>query len=98
MKIVADIHIVPVGNGVSLSNEIALCGKILRDSGLTTQLHAYGTSVEGDWDDVFAAVKKCHETLHETGTTRISTTIKVGSRTDKEESLDSRIESVRKKS
>ena len=98
MKITADIHIVPIGNGVSLSTEIAQCGKILREAGLKTQLHAYGTSVEGDWDAVFAAVKKCHQSLHDSGTQRISTSIKVGSRTDKDESLEGRIQSVDSKS
>ncbi len=41
-------------------------------------LHAYGTNIEGEWDDVFLAVKKCHEKVHEMGSPRISTTLRVG--------------------
>ena len=26
---------------------------------------AYGTNIEGEWDEVFAVVKKCHERIHE---------------------------------
>ncbi len=39
------------------------------------------------WDDIFAAVKRVHETLHAEGTVRLSTAMKIGTRTDKEPSL-----------
>ena len=34
---------------------------------LKTQLHANGTNIEGEWEDVMAAVKFCHERLHSAG-------------------------------
>lgn len=71
MKVIADLCVVPMGVGVSVSRQVAVCERILAEAGLKTKLHAYGTNIEGDWDTVFAAVKRCHEALHESGVPRI---------------------------
>jgi len=97
MKAIADFCIVPIGVGVSLSRYVAACEKVLRESGLKVQLHAYGTNVEGDWDAVMSALKRCHEVVHEMGAPRITTTVKIGSRVDREQSMTDKIESVEKK-
>lgn len=97
MKVIADIHILPVGVGVSLSSYIAACEGVLKDAGLNPQLHAYGTNVEGDWNTVTGALRKCHEVLHQMGAPRVSSTLKIGTRIDREESMKSRVESVREK-
>ena len=57
MKVIADLCIIPIGVGVSVSKEIAICERILAATGLKTHLHAYGTNIECDWDRVFGAVK-----------------------------------------
>ena len=59
--------LIPIGIGVSTSREIAACERVLVEAGLKTKLHAYGTNIEGEWDDVFAAIKRCHEVEHEMG-------------------------------
>jgi uncharacterized protein (TIGR00106 family) len=97
MKAIADLCVVPIGVGVSVSREVAECERILKEAGLKTVLHAYGTNIEGDWDTIFAAIKRCHEVLHATGTPRISTTIRVGTRTDKDQSMQDKIDSVERK-
>ena len=97
MKVMIDLCIVPLGVGVSLSPYIAACKKVLSAAGLKTALHAYGTNVEGEWDEVFAAVKRCHEVVHELGAPRITTTIKVGTRTDRAQSMEEKIRSVQAK-
>jgi uncharacterized protein (TIGR00106 family) len=97
MKVIVDFCIVPIGVGLSVSSYIAECEKILKQAGLKTMLHAYGTNIEGEWDQVFTAVKKCHEQVHEMGAPRISTTLRVGTRTDKEQSMDDKIKSVQLK-
>jgi uncharacterized protein (TIGR00106 family) len=61
---------------------------------LKTKLHAYGTNIEGDWDTVFAAIKQCHQVVHEMGAPRISTTLKFGTRTDRAQTMDDKINSV----
>jgi uncharacterized protein (TIGR00106 family) len=94
MKVIADVCIVPLGVGVSVSREVTVCERILRETGLKTQLHAYGTNIEGEWDEVFAAVRKCHAALHEMGVQRITTSIRVGTRTDKAQGIEDKIQRV----
>jgi len=97
MKVIVDLCIVPIGVGLSLSKYVAACEKILGQSGLTAQLHANGTNIEGEWDAVFAAVRKCHEELHAMGAPRIFTTMHAGTRTDREQTMDDKIKSVQAK-
>ncbi len=94
MKVIVDFCIVPMGVGLSVSKYIAECEKILKNAGLKTMLHAYGTNIEGDWDEVFDAIKKCHEYVHKMGAPRISTTLRVGTRTDRDQTMDDKIKSV----
>ena len=97
MKVIIDLCVVPVGVGVSVSRHVAACQQVLEDAGLSHSMHAYGTNIEGEWDGVFAAVKRCHEVVHQMGAPRISTTIKVGTRIDREQTMDDKIKSVREK-
>lgn len=94
MNVIADLCVVPIGVGVSVSKYVAECERILKDAGLKTKLHAYGTNIEGDWDTVFAAIKQCHQVIHEMGAPRISTTLKFGTRTDRAQTMDDKINSV----
>ena len=42
-----------------------------------------GTNIEGEWDAVFGAIRRCHERLHEMGAPRITASLRVGTRTDR---------------
>jgi uncharacterized protein (TIGR00106 family) len=97
MKVIVDLCIVPLGVGVSLGQYIAACERVLQKAGLKTQLHAYGTNIEGEWDQVMEAVKQCHKTLHEMGVPRISSSIRLGTRVDREQTMEDKIRSVREK-
>ncbi len=97
MKVILDFSLVPIGVGVSLSKYIAECEKVLSEAGLKTQLHANGTNIEGEWDEVFLAIKRCHERIHALGAPRITSTIKLGTRTDREETMEDKIRSVQEK-
>ena len=94
MKIIVDLTVSPFGVGLSVSKYIAACHEIFEEAGLKTNLHAYGTNIEGEWDEVFEAVRKCHDTLHEMGVPRLTSSIKVGTRTDKEQTMSDKIGSV----
>jgi len=89
-----DLCVVPMGVGVSVSKYVAQCQKILKDAGLSHRLHAYGTNIEGDWDQVLDTVKQCHEKIHAMGAPRITTTIKLGTRIDRNQTMDEKIVSV----
>lgn len=97
MKVIVDLCVVPVGVGVSLSPYIAECQRVLEAAGLKTSLHAYGTNIEGEWDQVMAAVKACHEAVHAMGAPRITTTLKLGTRVDREQSMQDKVNSVLEK-
>lgn len=97
MRVIADLCVVPLGVGVSVSEYVAACEKVLKDAGLKTSLHAYGTNIEGEWDEVFAAIKKCHEVIHQMGAPRITTTLKFGTRTDRAQTMEDKVQSVQKK-
>jgi len=94
MKAIADVCIIPLGVGASVSKQVTECERILRESGLKAKLHAYGTNVEGEWDEVMAAVKRCHEALHAMGVPRISTNIRIGTRTDKPQTMEDKVNKV----
>lgn len=94
MNVIIDLCIVPLGVGVSVSSYIAACEKVIQEAGLKHSLHAYGTNIEGEWDAVFAAVKRCHEAVHAMGAPRITTTLKVGTRTDRKQSMEDKVRSV----
>lgn len=97
MKVIVDLCVVPLGVGVSVSKYIAECEKILSAAGLKTHLHAYGTNIEGEWDEVMEAIKACHQRVHDIGAPRITTTIKLGTRIDKNQSMQDKVDSVNKK-
>ena len=97
MKVIADLAIIPIGVGVSLSKYIAACERILTEVGLEPKLHANGTNVEGDWDLVFIALKRCHETLHAMGAPRVSTNMRIGTRIDRIQTMQDKINSVKEK-
>jgi uncharacterized protein (TIGR00106 family) len=87
MKAIAEVQVIPIGSGVSVRAEVKRAHRILEDAGLNAQLHSNGTNLEGELEDIFAAIARVHETLHAEGTARLSTHIKIGTRTDKESSL-----------
>jgi len=97
MRVIADLCVVPLGVGVSVSEYVAACEKVLKEAGLNTKLHAYGTNIEGEWDEVFTAIKRCHEVVHQMGAPRITTTLKFGTRTDRSQTMDDKVKSVEKK-
>lgn len=97
MNVMIDLCVVPVGVGLSVSKYVAECQRIIEQAGLSHSLHAYGTNIEGEWDAVFAVVKQCHERIHEMGAPRITTTIKAGTRTDRDQTMADKIASVEAK-
>lgn len=97
MKVILDLCVVPLGVGVSVSNYVTACERVVREAGLSAQLHAYGTNIEGEWDEVMAVVKRCHEVIHDMGAPRITTTIKLGTRTDRDQTMQDKIDSVETK-
>lgn len=87
MKATAEIQVIPIGVGVSVRREVQRAHDLIVDSSLIVQSHAYGTNVEGELSEILALIERIHETLHAEGVVRLSTAVKVGTRSDKEPSL-----------
>ena len=91
MKAVAEIQVVPIGVGVSVRAQVRRAQDVIAESGLVVQEHSFGTNVEGELDAILAVVARIHEVLHAEGTARVSSSIKIGTRTDKDPDLASKL-------
>ncbi|MDA1185471.1 MAG: MTH1187 family thiamine-binding protein [Acidobacteria bacterium] len=91
MKALAEIQVIPIGVGTSVRGQVRRAHQIIRDSGLKVQLHAYGTNVEGDLDTILETVGRIHTLLHAEGVPRLSTAVKIGTRTDKDSTLEDKV-------
>jgi uncharacterized protein (TIGR00106 family) len=87
MKATAEIQVIPLGVGHSVRKEVKRAHELIASSGLLVELHAFGTNVEGELDAILEVVKRVHEELHAGGVVRLSTFLKLGTRTDKEPTL-----------
>lgn len=98
LNAIADLSVVTLGTaGTSMSAFVVDCISILKRHGLRTNIHALGTNIEGDLDTVLASVAACHRHLHEIGVARVVVTLKITTRTDREQTLEEKIGSVKKR-
>ena len=92
---IAELSIVPIGTGsTSLSSYVAACLEVVKDSGLTHEVHGMGTIIEGDLRELFEVILKMHEVPFKAGALRVLTSIKIDDRRDKEASARSKVEAV----
>tara|TARA_B100000674_G_C37514107_1_gene766224 strand:- start:65 stop:382 length:318 start_codon:yes stop_codon:yes gene_type:complete len=86
----------PLGQGESVSPYVARVVDIIDKSGLDYQLHAMGTVIEGEIDEVLSVLKSCFEELS-SDCDRISCTAKLDYRAGASGRLQSKITSVEEK-
>ena len=55
---IAAFSISPVGVAESVSQLVAECVGIVRDSGLPNETNAMFTNIEGEWDEVMHVIKR----------------------------------------
>ena len=94
MHAIAELCVIPISGSVSVRDEVAQAHRILAETGLPTELHAYGTNIEGPMDQILAAVERIHSELHGSGVPRVHTAIKIGTRTDKTQHMQDKIDAV----
>jgi len=87
MRATAELQVVPIGSGVSVREEISRVVELLADHAFIIQTHASGTNIEGELEDILDAVRSVHEALHDSGTVRIVSYLKLETRTDKTPTL-----------
>lgn len=93
----ADITILPIGReGASVSDILAVVHRYLdAQDKVRFEMHAMGTSLEGDAEDIFALAAELHQIPLGEGIPRVYTVLKVDQRTDRDQTLESKVESVK---
>jgi uncharacterized protein (TIGR00106 family) len=83
MKATAELQVIPVGEGVSVRQQVMRVVELLQGHGFTLETHASGTNIEGELTDILAVVEQIHKTLHREGSVRLVSYLKLETRTDK---------------
>jgi uncharacterized protein (TIGR00106 family) len=92
------LTITPLGTATpSVSKYVVGVEKVLRESGLKSQLTAMGTIIEGDLDEILAVVRRMHEHPFSQGALRVSTSIRIDDRRDKVATIEGKMKSVEEK-
>ena len=94
--VLLEFNIVPMGKGESVSPYVARCVKIIDESGLDYRLHAMGTIVEGQIDQVLDVLRRCFDALS-ADCDRIVCTAKFDYRKGRTGRLESKVQSVEEK-
>lgn len=96
---IAEVTVIPIGTGsTSLSSYVAELQKVLNaQQGIKYTLTSMSTIIEGSLDDVFAAIRAIHEAPFQADAQRVSTSIKIDDRRDKESSSEQKLRSVQEK-
>jgi uncharacterized protein (TIGR00106 family) len=91
--LLAEFSMWPMDKGVSVSPYVARCLDIVDRSRLPYKLGPLGTCIEGEYDQVMAVIKQCHDALA-ADSTRVFCTVKMDWRKDKSGTLASKVTSV----
>lgn len=94
MRVQVEFTLIPMGGSHHVSKEIALCEKILRKYNLTTELHALGTNIEGEFSEIMKAIEECHEAVHDSGRVRVYSVLKIVSSTEGESRFADKVKHV----
>ena len=91
--VLLDFSMTPLGKGDSVSPYVARCLEVVAASGLDYRLHAMGTTLEGELDEVLAVVRRCFEAL-QTDCDRISCSMRIDYRKGPGGRLQSKVRKV----
>jgi uncharacterized protein (TIGR00106 family) len=83
MQATAELQVIPVGEGVSVRQQVMRIVELLQGHDFILETHASGTNIEGELTNILAVVEQIHETLHREGSVRLVSYLKLETRTDK---------------
>ena len=83
MKATADLQVIPLGTDVSVREEVKRAVELLKSHKFIVESHAAGTNIEGELSEILAAVESIHAMLHDSGSVRLVSYLKLETRTDK---------------
>ncbi|MFD1540401.1 MTH1187 family thiamine-binding protein [Nonomuraea guangzhouensis] len=85
--------ITPLGVGEGVAEPVARAVKVVRESGLPNRTDSMFTTVEGEWDEVMAVVKRAVDAVAEVAP-RVSLVLKADLRAGVTDGMTSKIESL----
>lgn len=91
--VLLEFSMAPLGQGESVSAQVALILDVIDRSGVPYQLTPMGTILEGEWAQVMSVVSSCFDRL-KTDCPRISAQIKIDYRAGTESRMQAKTEHV----
>jgi uncharacterized protein (TIGR00106 family) len=88
--------VTPLGAGDSVGDLVAEAVRVVRDSGLPNRTDAMFTTVEGEWDEVMAVVKRAVDVVA-AGAPRVSVVLKADVRPGVTGAMDAKVERVERR-
>jgi uncharacterized protein (TIGR00106 family) len=94
--VLLEMSITPLGKGESVGQHVAECVEIIANSGLDYELHAMGTIVEGELEQVLDLMRRCidHVAQH---SDRVTCAAKLDFRRGHTGRIKSKVTSVKEK-
>ena len=89
----AAFSVTPIGTGEAVGEAVAEAVRVVRDSGLPNRTDAMFTTLEGDWDEVMAVVKRAVDAVAARGP-RVSLVLKADIRPGVTGALTAKVETV----
>lgn len=97
---IIEVTVIPIGTETtSLSGYVADLHRLLEQAPepIQFQMTPMSTIIEGELQDLFQVLRRLHEAPFQHGAQRVSTSIKIDDRRDKNASMEQKLRSVRDK-
>jgi uncharacterized protein (TIGR00106 family) len=94
--VIVAFSVTPLGAGESVGAAVAEAVRVVRDSGLPNETNAMFTTIEGEWDEVMAVVKRAVDAVMAVAP-RCSIVLKGDIRPAVTEAMTAKVESVERR-
>jgi uncharacterized protein (TIGR00106 family) len=97
-SVIAEFSIIPIGQaGSSVGSYVAVAVNALKNvNGLDFEVTPMGTILAAkDLDTIFEAVRQAHEAIIATGVKRVSSTLRIDDRRDKQRTMDDKVKAIK---
>jgi uncharacterized protein (TIGR00106 family) len=91
-----EFSMIPIGSGSSIGERLSEILKVVDSSGIPYKINPMGTVLEGNWNELFKIIKKCHMNMLK-NEERIITNISIDDRKGKQYRLEQKVKSIEKR-
>lgn len=84
-------------SNLTIEEAIDSCIPILDRSGLDYVIHAGGFTIDAEWKLAMDTIGQLHQHLHDEGFVRVHSDLRVGTRTDKDQTMKDKVDTVENK-